>query len=129
MPSIRRRVHVFGDDALGDLDAIGLSEAIHAGWVSRSEVIEAAIARTVAVNPALNGLAHKSFEEALERASTDAPSGVFSGIPSFVKDNVDVAGQPTMHGTDAWTPRNAAADSEFTELYSATGLTSLGKSQ
>ena len=30
-----RRVHAFGDDALGDLDAVGLAEAIRAGWVSR----------------------------------------------------------------------------------------------
>ncbi len=34
-----------------------------------------------------------------------------------------------MHGTDAWTPRKAVADSEFTRLYLATGLTSLGKTQ
>ena len=124
-----RRVHAFGDDALGDLDALGLSEAIRAGWVSRAEVIEAAIARTEAVNPALNGLAYKAFEQARATASADPSSGFFSGVPTFLKDNVDVAGQPTMRGADAWEPRNAVADGEFTRAYLATGPTALGKTQ
>jgi amidase len=127
-----RRVHAFGDDALGDLDAVGLSEAIRAGWVGRSDVVEAAIARTEAVNPALNGLAYKAFEQARAAASGDLPSGgarFFEGVPTFLKDNVDVAGQPTMRGTDAWAPRNAVADGEFTQVYLATGPTPLGKTQ
>ena len=56
------RVHAFGDDALGELDAVGLADAIRAGLVGRAEVIEAAIARTEAVNPALNGLAFEAFQ-------------------------------------------------------------------
>ena len=56
------RVHAFGDDALGELDAVGLAEAIRAGSVSRADVVEAAIARTEAVNPAVNGLAYKAFD-------------------------------------------------------------------
>jgi amidase len=124
-----RRVHAFGDDALGDLDAVGLSQAIRAGWVSRADVIEAAVARTEAVNPALHGLAYQAFEQARATTSANPASGFFNGVPTFIKDNVDVAGQPTMRGADAWTPRNALADSEFTQLYLATGLTSLGKTQ
>jgi amidase len=124
-----RRVHAFGDDALGDLDALGLSEAIRAGWVGRAEVIEAAIARTEAVNPALNGLAYKAFEQARATASADPSSGFFSGVPTFLKDNVDVAGLPTMRGADAWEPRNAVADGEFTRAYLAAGPTPLGKTQ
>ncbi|MGA7055382.1 MAG: amidase [Mycobacterium sp.] len=123
-----RRVHAFGDDALGDLDAVGLADAIRAGWVSRPDAVEAAIARTEAVNPALNGLAYNAFEQARVTAAVPA-RGFFSGVPTFLKDNVDVAGQPTMQGTDAWVPRDAVADGEFTQVYLATGLTSLGKTQ
>ncbi|OMC57298.1 amidase [Mycobacterium sp. IS-836] len=124
-----RRVHAFGDDALGDLDAVGLSAAIRAEWVSRADVIEAAISRTEAVNPVLNGLAHKAFDQARATAAGSRATGFFSGVPTFIKDNVDVAGLPTMRGADAWTPFDAVADGEFTRLYLVTGPTALGKTQ
>ncbi|TAM65844.1 amidase [Mycobacterium sp.] len=128
-----RHVHAFGDDALGDLDAVGLAEAIRSGRVGRAEAVEAAIARTEAVDPALNGLAYAGFQQARAAAEQSGKAtgagGYFSGVPTFIKDNVDVAGQPTMHGTDAWTRWDAVADSVFTRLYLATGLTSLGKTQ
>ena len=37
-------MHAFGDDALGDFDAVGLVDAIKSGRVGRAEVVEAAIA-------------------------------------------------------------------------------------
>ncbi len=124
-----RHVHAFGDDALGHLDAVGLIDALNAGRVSRVEVLEAAIARTEAVNPALNGLAHEAFDRARAQAEAPPKGGFFSGVPTFVKDNVDVAGLPTMRGTDAWPPRPADADSEFAQVYLGTGMTPLGKTQ
>ena len=51
-----------------DLDAVGLIDALNAGRVGRVEVVEAAIARTEAVNPALNGLAHEAFDRARAQA-------------------------------------------------------------
>ncbi|MGH3961433.1 amidase [Mycobacterium sp.] len=124
-----QHVHAFGDDALGDLDAVGVADAVKSGRVGRVEVVEAAIARAEAVNPALNGLAYPAFDRARADASAPARDGFFSGVPTFVKDNIDVAEMPTMRGTDAWTPRAAALDGEFTRVYLGTALTPLGKSQ
>ena len=122
-------VHAFGDDALGHLDAVGVAEAITTGRVGRVEVVEAAIARTEAVNPTLNGLAYEAFDRARAQAEAPPEGGFFSGVPTFVKDNVDVAGLPTMRGTDAWPPRPAEADSDFARMYLTTGVTPLGKTQ
>jgi amidase len=122
------RVHAFGDDALGDLDAVGIADAIRAEWVSKADVVEAAIARTEAVNPALNGLAHEAFERARATASSGG-SGFFSGVPTFIKDNIDVAGLPTRYGTDAWVPHDAVEDSVVAQLFLATGPVCLGKTQ
>src|ERR1700722_3658550 len=124
-----RHVHAFGDDALGQLDAVGLIDALNSGRVGRAEVVEAAIARTEAVNPALSGVAYEAFDRARAQAAAPARAGFFSGVPTFIKDNVDVAGLPTMRGTDAWPPRPAEIDSEFARTYLATGMTSLGKTQ
>lgn len=122
------RISAVADDALGELDAVGLVEALHTGAVSSSEVIEAAIARTEAVNPALNGLAYEAYDRARARARLTHPyGGFFDGVPTFIKDNVAVAGMPTMEGTDAWEPRIAAEDGDFARAYLATGLVPLGK--
>jgi amidase len=125
-----RHVHAFEDDALGELDAVALADAIKSGRLSRAEAVEAAIARTEAVNPALNGLACQAFDQARAKALEPGSDGeFFAGVPTFVKDCVDVAGLPTMSGTDAWVPLRAATDSDCTRQYLASGLISLGKTQ
>ncbi|OBK83329.1 amidase [Mycolicibacter sinensis] len=123
-----QHVHAFGDDALGDSDTVGLVQRIRSGDVSPAELVDAAIARTEAVNPQLNALAYQAFDRA--RTEATAPrGGYFAGVPTFVKDNVNVAGMPTMQGTDAWQPHPAAADGDFARLYLGTGLIALGKTQ
>jgi amidase len=123
-----RHVNAFGDDALGDLDAVALVDAMRTGKVSSAELVEAAIAREQAVNPALNGLAHERFEQARAQADT-RQGGYFDGVPTFIKDNVDVEGMPTMQGTDAWDPQPQAGHGDFAKFFLATGLIPLGKTQ
>jgi amidase len=125
-----KRSHAFGDDALGDLDAVGLVEKLRAGEVSPHELVEAAIARTETVNPILNGLAFEAFDRARARADARRPfGGYFDGVPSFIKDNVAVEGMPTMQGTDAWDPHPMPANGEWARVFLATGLIPLGKTQ
>lgn len=124
------RIDAFGNDALGDRDAVGLVDALLAGEVSAAELVEAAIARTEAVNPTLNGLAYEAFDRARERARAPRPyGGYFDGVPTFIKDNVAVEGWPTMGGTDAWEPRPMPADGAFARVFLSTGLLPLGKTQ
>jgi amidase len=121
------RVHAFTDDALGDLDAVGVAEAIRTGHISAREATEAAIARAERVDPILNALVVRDFERALEEA--DSPrSGPFSGVPTVIKDNTDVAGLPTRQGSEAIPARDAPADAEFTAQLRSTGVVVIGKS-
>jgi amidase len=90
--------------------------------------VDAAVARTEQVCDELGAVAYKAYDRA--RAEAAHPrGGFFAGVPTYVKDNVDVAGMPTMHGTDAWTPRPARKDGDFARMYLATGLLPLGKTQ
>jgi len=123
-----RHVHAFGDDALGDLDAVGVVHALRRGTVTATELVDAAIARVNAVNPDLNGLAHETFDKARARAERKQ-GGYFDGVPTFIKDNVDVEGMPTMNGTDAWAAQPQAQHGEFARFYLKTGLVPLGKTQ
>ena len=122
------RVHSFSDDALGELDAVGLVEKIQSGAVSVPQVIDAAIARVEVVNPQLNGLAHADFARA--RATSRQPlGGFFCGVPTLIKDNSDLAGLPTQHGADAFIARPKKVDGDFARMFGATGAIPLGKSQ
>ena len=122
------RKHAFGDDALGDHDAVGLAEEIRAGRVSRKEAVEAAIARTRLLDEQLSGLAADRFSEAVEEAGAEH-AGFFAGQPSFVKDNSDVAGLPTQQGTKAYVAHPARRDGSFARMYGLIGTTTLGKTR
>src|SRR5690349_1479163 len=100
------------DDALGDHDTVGLVAALHAGEVSVPEVVEAAIRRVTAADAALGAVAYVAYDRARVEAR-DPRGGYFAGVPTVVKDNVDVEGMPTMHGTDAWQGKPARRDGDF----------------
>ncbi|MEU1982678.1 amidase [Nocardia sp. NPDC019395] len=117
------RVHAFTDDALGEHDAVALAELIRSGAVRPEEAAAAALARAEAVNPQLNAIAYRCPEP--RHAAGD--SGAWYGVPAFVKDNADIAGLPTCHGSAAITPHPAGKDGPFTAQLLSTGVTVLGK--
>ncbi|MBJ8348952.1 amidase [Antrihabitans sp. YC2-6] len=123
-----KTVHAFGDDALGDLDAVGIAAAIRSGEVSRIEVIDAAIDRVERVNPHINAIAYAAFERARVAAAGPHTTGPFSGVPSFVKDNNDVVGLPTCFGSAAFKVRPAKKNSPPAEQFLQQGYAILGKS-
>lgn len=122
------RVHAFCDDALGDLDSVGVAAAVAAGRISAREAAEAAVARAAAVDPVLNAIQTPDVDRGL--AASDAPvAGILGGVPSYVKDNTGVAGLPTDQGSLAVRSRPATADDPFTEQLRSTGLGVLGKTR
>lgn len=118
-------LHAFKDDVLAGHDAVDLARLIRGGEISAREVALAAIARAQAVG-ALNAVEYEAYEQAQRRASRP---GVFDGVPTFVKDNTDVTGMPTLHGSDAVPSRLAKADGAFARQYLAQGFNVLGKSR
>lgn len=118
-------------DVLGERDAVAISAGIRAGEFSAVEAVAAAIGRLQSVDPLLHATACERFEAALEEAANLAPGerpGVFSGVPSLIKDNTDLAGLPTRHGSRGTSSVKVSADSEFTGLFRATGLIPIAKS-
>lgn len=122
------RLHAFTDDALADHDAVGLLELLRSGQVASAELVEAALTRLEVVDAPLGAIAH--LDPARARAGAAGPAqGFFGGIPTFVKDNSDVAGMPTQQGTDAFTARPAARDGDFARMFHGLGLVTLGKTR
>lgn len=119
------RVHAFGDDALGDHDAVALAGMVRDGVVSARELADAAIARARRVEPLLNAIA---CEPDTPRVAADT-AGALYGVPTFIKDNTDVRGLPTNHGSEAFAAAVAKKDGAYAKQYLSTGMTLVGKSR
>ncbi|MDP0396657.1 amidase [Tsukamurella strandjordii] len=119
------RVTAYTDDALTGFDALGAAEAVRSGAVDPRELTAAAIARARAVEE-LGAVAYAAYDDA-EQATPRG--GLFGGVPTFVKDNVDVAGMPTCFGSAAFTPKPVKRSSPPAKQFLAQGFTALGKSQ
>jgi amidase len=108
------------------------AELVRAGELSAPELTELALARIERLDGELNAFRVVRAEHALEearlaqervRAGDAAP---LLGVPIAVKDNVDVAGELTTHGTGV-VPEPAAADSEVVRRLRAAGAVIVGK--
>ena len=73
-------------DDFGSYDALGLSALVKAGEVTPLELVEEAIRRIEAVNPQLNAVIYKNYDDARERAGADVPDGPFQGVPYLIKE-------------------------------------------
>ncbi|WP_433521194.1 amidase [Nocardia pseudovaccinii] len=120
------RIHAFADDVLADHDAVALAAMVRSGAVSPKELARAAIDRAALVEPQLNAIAYASVEQPRYASGR---AGAWYGVPTFVKDNADVAGMPTNQGSAAFVARPAARDDAYTAQFLSTGVTVLGKSR
>jgi amidase len=118
-------VHAFTGDALGEHDAVALAELVRTGEVTPGELAAAAAARAAAVDPALHAVAVPMFD----RSRPGSESGALYGVPTFLKDNTDLRGEPTNHGSEAFTARPAKRDGAYATQYLSTGLAIVGKSR
>lgn len=124
-----RRLHAFRDDALGYDDAAALAERVRRREVSPTELLEAAIERCAAVDPALGALVHTDFDRARARAAwhdSSELSAPLAGVPSAFKDAVRVAGSPMRMGSLAVPATPALRDGPYAPLFRATGLNPVG---
>lgn len=120
------RVSTFTDDALGALDAVGVAANIAAGAIHPAEAVAAAIGRAARASE-LNAIVLQDDERAF-RTAHQPLTGPFTGVPTYIKDNVLVRGWPTAFGSRAVHPHVAKADDNVVAQLRATGMVFLGKS-
>jgi amidase len=116
---------------LARLDATAQADLVRSGEATPTELVDAAIAGIEELDPQLNAVIHRQFDEARERAAGDLPDGPFRGVPFLVKDldNSHEAGQPYHGGTRFLQKHDyrPAADSELIGRYKAAGLVITGR--
>ena len=121
------KASAFTNDILENFDGVAIAELIRSKEVNAEEVTRAAIARAEKVEEQLNAIAETNYENALAAARAGS-SGRLPGVPSFIKDNEDVRGMATRHGSHAKSHKPLEKSSRFVEQYESLGFTILGKS-
>lgn len=109
-------------------DAMGLAALVRQRQVSASELLEAAIARTEALNPRYNFMAQKLYDRARAAVKQGVPDGPFAGVPWLIKDlNTHIAGEITSNGSRLYKDFRPTVTSELVKRYERAGLVIFGK--
>src|SRR3989440_2468611 len=107
-------------------------ELLRAGPVTPRDLVECYLERIERLDPELNAFVSVRAEAALAEADAAlerlraGESGPLLGIPVAVKDNVDIEGEVTGHGTAA-NRAPATSDAEVVRRLRAAGAPMLGK--
>lgn len=110
-------------------DALGLADLVRRKEVSPIELLEAAIERVEARNPAVNAVVMKLYDYGRKAIADGLPDGPFRGVPFLMKDLTSpVAGVRMTRGSKffADTPP-ASTDSEHVKRLRRAGLVIFGR--
>ena len=113
------QVSTFRDDALGTHDTTALRQALATGAVSAQELRDAALARAQD--------AHLLNAVVTWLESPQNLAGPYAGIPTFIKDNENIAGYPTRYGSRATPDKGVPDDSRWVSQWRELGFETLGK--
>jgi amidase len=108
-------------------DALGLADLIRRREASPKEVLEGTIAAIEALNPRLNAVVFKAYDEARAAVKAGLPEGPFTGVPFLVKAlYCPVAGWPAEEGSRALAGQRSASDGTLARRWRAAGLVLTG---
>lgn len=109
-------------------DATALAERVRRGDVQPIELVEQAIAAIEKVNPQLNAVVHRMYDQARAAAKGTLPDGPFRGVPFVVKD-LDgwLAGEPYTQSCRMSKDFVPTEDAEIIARMKRTGVVIVGK--
>ncbi|MCH8184133.1 MAG: amidase [Proteobacteria bacterium] len=115
-------------DDFGTYDALGLAALVKAGEVTPLELVEETIRRIEAVNPQLNAVIYKNYDDARGRAGAGVPDGAFQGVPYMMKELATMwEGVPQTNSSAYFKDFVAPFDSEIVTRLKRAGFILVGK--
>jgi len=115
-------------EELSNLSAIAQAKLVRDKLVSPRELVEAAVERIERVNPLLNAVVTKMYEQALKTANSEIPRGPFTGVPFLLKDlQAAYEGVPMTSGSNFLRDFAPNSDSDLVKRYKRAGLIVVGK--
>jgi amidase len=116
-------------DDYEQFDGVGLAELVRQGKVTPTQLLEAAIERVEARNPAVNAVVMPLYDHARRAIADGLPDGPLRGVPFLVKDlTAVVAGVRMTRGSRFFADSPpATADSEHVMRLKRAGLVIFGR--
>ncbi|MGE0103267.1 MAG: amidase [Blastocatellales bacterium] len=115
-------------EELKKLDATGMADLVRRGEVKAQELVDEVIERIERVNPELNSVVTKMYDEARQAASGELPDGPFNGVPFLLKDlQAAYNGVRMTAGSRYLRDFVPNVDSELVSRYKRAGLVVVGK--
>ena len=109
-------------------DGLGLADLIRRKEVKPEELLEAAINRIDTVNPKLNAVVTKMYDEAKKTIAMGLPDGPFTGVPFLLKDlGASYAGVRLTMGCKLLANYVPDYDDELVKRYKKAGLVCVGR--
>ncbi|CAH0345642.1 amidase family protein [Bacillus sp. CECT 9360] len=111
-----------------DYDALGLAELLKGKEVQTQEILEEAIKQIEAINPNLNAVINKMYEQAKAAVRTLDMNNTFAGVPMLLKDiTQEIEGEKITSGSKSFQDYLAVRDAEFVRRVRNTGAVFLGQ--
>lgn len=111
-----------------DHDATGLAALVAKGDVSADELLDCALERAVALNPAINAVVHMREQTARDAINAGLPDGPFKGVPFLMKDlGCEARDYPTSNGSKLFANTTWSYDSDIFLRMQETGLVPFGR--
>jgi amidase/6-aminohexanoate-cyclic-dimer hydrolase len=111
----------------GEYDGIGLADLVRKKQVSATELLDEAIARTARVDPRINAVVVKHYDDAKRQIDNGLADGPFTGVPFLLKDLENLAGTRTTFGASIYKDNIAAESGTLAQRFLAAGLAIFGK--
>src|SRR5258705_1972154 len=109
-------------------DGLGLAGLVRGGEVKAEEMLEAAIERVETLNPALNAVVTRLYDQARAALAAGLPAGPFTGVPYALKDlGALYTGAVTSYRSQVLAGAVADHDSGHTVRLKRAGLVILAK--
>ncbi len=109
-------------------DAMGMAELVKQGQVTAAELCEEAIERIERINPKLNAVVTRMYDQGRKEASETLPEGPFTGVPLLIKDlHYAYAGVPMTSGCKALRDYVPDQDAELVVRFRKAGAIMIGK--
>lgn len=117
-------------------DAVALGELVRNREIKPTELLETVVSRIEKINPDLNAIIHKLYEQARQTAEEwesrietgEANEAIFCGVPFLLKDFfAEYKGVPFHEGSKAVKGYISKIDTELVRRQKAAGLNVVGK--